>query len=159
VLGLLAPGSLEAQSGGGGEAPSGFVVTARAGFDLDLDGPVLGLGAEVGIPKLPLALAAAGDATFLDAITERQLALDVLYRVGGGLRLGGGPVFRNTIYEIEDDEVLGPRETRTGYSLLLSIGGAPSRERTVVTGLEVRWVRVEDFRPQTLMVRVGLSLL
>lgn len=153
---LLAPSALHAQIGGGGPAPSGFSVAARGGYDLSLDSPVAGAEARLGVFRLPFDVKVAGDFTFLDRLTERQLSVDLLYRLGNGLALGGGPVYRNSIYDTDD--LSAPRETRSGYSLVVAVGGLPGRGR-LVSGLEVRWVRVDEFRPQTITAQMGLNLL
>jgi hypothetical protein len=131
-------------------------VNARVGYDIDFDGPVLGVGTMIGLPRVPFSVHAAADVTFLDRINERQLAVDLLFHVGRGLAVGGGPVFRNTIYDVEDG--LGPRETRTGYSLVAALGSAAPRFGRLLTGLELRWIWIEDFRPQTIIAQAGLSL-
>jgi hypothetical protein len=155
---LVTPAPALAQMGGGVSPPGGMTVSGRLGYDLSLDAFALGASARVGLGRVPFELQMAGDATFLDRVTERQLAVDVMYRLGrGGLAFGGGPVFRNTFYETDGE--LGPRETRRGYSLVVALGGVPSPRERLVTGLEVRWIRVENFRPQTLMAQVGLALL
>jgi hypothetical protein len=159
VLALApSPDTLVAQVRGDAARPSQLGVNARVGYDLDLDGPLLGAGLVVGVPRVPFAVQAVGDVTFLDRVNERQLALDVLYRWGRSLGVGGGPVFRNTIFET-DGGLLGPRETRTGYSLVASLGAVAPRSGRLLTGFELRWVWIENFRPQTLTAQVGLSLL
>lgn len=151
------PDALVAQMRGDAARPSQLGVSARVGYELELDGPLVGAAIVVGVPRLPLSVQAVGDLTFLDRVDERQLALDVLYRWGRGLGVGGGPVFRNTVYET-DGPLLGPRETRTGYSLVASLGGAAPRSGRLLTGFEFRWVWIENFRRQTISAQVGLSL-
>lgn len=156
ALGLLPPTPSAAQVTGF-PSPAGLTVTGRLGYDIEFDEFVAGAALRADVGRLPLELQIAGDWTFLDIITERQVAIDLLYKFGrGGLSIGGGPVFRNSVY-ITDDEP-GPRETRTGYSLLLSMGGVPQDRSRLVTGLEFRWIFIEEFRPRTLMAQVGVVL-
>lgn len=138
---------------------AGLTVSGRVGYDIEYDVLAVGAGLRAGLGRLPFEAQVAGDLTFLSGdVTERQLALDLLFRLGtGGLAFGGGPVFRNSYWEV-DDEGLGNRETRTGYSLVLALGGVPEWGSRLVTGLEVRWISVEDFNPRTIMAQVGLSL-
>lgn len=141
------------------QAVTGFTVSGRLGYDVEFDVLAVGAGLRAGLGRLPFEAQVAGDFTFLSGgVTERQVAVDLLYRVGsGGLALGGGPVFRNTYWEVTD-ESLGSRETRTGYSLVLALGGVPDQRSRLVTGLEIRWISVGDFNPRTIMAQVGLSL-
>ncbi len=147
---------VEGQSRG---SVTGLTVSARAGYDMDTNVFVVGAGVRSGLWRLPFEAQLAGDLTFLrDDVTERQLAVDLLYRLGtGGLAFGGGPVFRNSYYNVTD-ESLGERETKVGYSLVLALGGVPQWGSRVVTGLEVRWISVDAFDPRTVMAQVGLSL-
>jgi hypothetical protein len=149
---LLAPAALTAQQ----QPTTAVSVNARVGYDMEFDALVTGASLRVPVLRFPFELQGAFDFTFLDGLTDRQLALDLLYRAGAGLFLGGGVIFRNSIY-VED--AAGPRETRTGYSLVLGLGGAPSRRGRVLTGLEVRWMWVGDFSPQTIVAQVGIPLL
>lgn len=158
---LLAPGTAQAQRMDRRPAGPEFTVGIRGGFDLEFEDPVAGVAVLVPVPWLRgLAVQAAGDLTFLDALTERQAAVDLLYGLGG-LRIGGGVVFRNTVWpDALADPAPGstlPRETRTGFSAVLGLGGTPLGDSPFVVGLEVRFVWVDDFKPRPLTVGVGVA--
>ncbi|MDT8342302.1 MAG: hypothetical protein RQ751_12380 [Longimicrobiales bacterium] len=156
---LLAPAAAAAQPGPQpGSVP--FTLTVRGGWDIEFDDPVLGAVAYIPTPLVRgLGIQVAGDLTFLDDLTERQLALDALYDLGG-LRVGGGPVFRNSLWVVDGAggagaEVL-ERETRTGFSLVAAFGGTPSRDSPWTFGLEFRFIWVDDFRPRPFTFGVGV---
>lgn len=158
---LLAPGTAWAQRMDRRPAGPEFTVGVRGGFDLEGEDPIVGAAVLAPVPWLRgLAVQAVGDLTFLDALTERQASVDLLYGLGG-LRIGGGVVFRNTVWPealtdpspIEDL----PRETRTGFSAVVGLGGTPLGDSPFVLGLEIRFVWVDDFRPRPLTVGAGVA--
>ena len=129
-----------------------WVVVPRAGFDLEFQEGIVGLMTRVPTRLIPgVAVQAAGDVTFLRNATERQLSLDLVYDFGG-LRLGGGAVFRNSYWGQQLDQ----RETRSGYSLVLGVGGNPGPRSVLAAEIELRWVSVEGFTPMPLTL--GLSV-
>lgn len=158
----LSPSDAEAQRRQPAASGSTFLVGAKVGFDTRFDKPMAGVALRAPVPiPLPgpglLAVQASGDFTFLDDLTERQLTLDLLYDLGG-LSIGGGPVFRNSFWI---DAPAGERETRTGYSVVVGLGGTPMGRSSIAVGLEYRFVSVEELspRPLTLMVAVAPSRL
>jgi hypothetical protein len=149
------PGTVRAQV----EGPPivrALTLGPRVGYDTEFSAFVAGAYVRLPLPKIPVELQSTADFTFLNKITERQVAVDVLWRSGVGVYVGGGPVFRNTVFVSDNPD--DPRETRTGYSLVIGLGGTPTRDRWWIGGLELRWARVEDFRPMTIMVEVGIPL-
>jgi hypothetical protein len=156
---FLSTSPLEAQRRQPGpvETPP-ITLGAKAGFDTRFDKPMAGLVVKAPVPvQLPgrgfLAVQAAADFTFLDALTERQLTLDVLYDLGG-LSIGGGPVFRNSFWV---DSPVGERETRSGYSIVVGLGGMPMARSAIAVGLEYRFVSVEELRPRPLTLTVAVA--
>jgi hypothetical protein len=155
----LTPVSLQAQFGGPrrgpGPSPSSetFTIVPRAGYDLKYQEGVVGLLLRIPTRVVPgLAVQAAGDFTFLSGATERQLSLDLVYDLGG-IRLGGGPVFRNTYWGTLNQG----RETRSGYSVVLGLGGAPGPRSPISVELELRFVWVDDFNPRPLTLGIGFA--
>lgn len=159
LLLLAAPIPGEAQRRPAPEVP--FVLGAKVGLDTQTrDAAVAGAFLRFPLP-VPGRFAAGvgGDLTFLRGLTERQLTVDVLYDLGG-FYLGGGPVFRNTIWPgaASDPGTTPDRETRAGFSFVLGLGGAPMRGAPVTVGLEYRLVWADDLRPRALTLGVGVAL-
>ena len=155
----LLPGALSAQRGmpgDPGDGPrQGVLVGIRAGYDMEVQGGalILGAGTRISIPGLrSLEVQGLGDFTFLDNLTERQINVDLLYRLGG-FSIGGGPAFRNTTWL----DSQGARETRTGWSAVAIIGGHPSRT-LLAAQIELRWTKVSDFSPQGIHLGVNVPL-
>ena len=104
---LLAPLSVSAQlrprsaPRGGGWAPP--QVGVHFGYDYNSTGSVA--GAQLRIPILPsgyVELVPNGDITFLTGLKEYQYGVDAVVLSGGrrgGIYLGGGLVWRDTIYQ------------------------------------------------------------
>lgn len=157
VLALLSPGPLQAQRRPGASPP--VSAGARVGYEVSFDKFVAGGYLRLPLPGVPLELQGVVDFTFLSGFTARQYAADLIWRTGSGIYLGGGPVYRNTLFS--DDQVgeTIERETRRGYSLLVGFGGTGGGMAGLVTGVELRWVFVDDFRPRTIMTQFGIPLL
>lgn len=131
-------------------APAPVVVGAYGGWDTFFREPLVGGRIRVAVPGLDLlAVQATGDLTFLTAITERQATVDLLL-TGGGFAVGGGPVFRNTIWDVSGNR----RETRTGWSAVLSLGGVPMGRSAFSVGIDYRFVQVGGFQPRPLTLSV-----
>lgn len=159
VFALVAPTAAHAQRMGPPSRTRAVVVSIRGGFDTKFDKPVAGGAAFFPIPNVRwLGLQAAGDLTFLEGLTERQGSVDVLVDLGG-LQVGGGPIFRNTIWNDSEDSLPGgglSRETRTGASLVFVAGGTPFEDSRITVGVEYRLVWVDAFTPRPLVVSVGV---
>lgn len=158
---LLVPGAARAQRMDRRPPAPELTVTVRGGFDLEFDDPVAGAAILVPLPWVRgLSLQGAGDLTFLEGLTERQAAVDLLYGLGG-FRIGGGVVFRNSIWPdaLEDAEPGAdlPRDTRTGFSAVIGLGGTPLGDSPFVVGVEIRFVWVEEFHPRPFTVGLGLA--
>ncbi len=156
---LVAP--LSGQVGGGPRAAAdAFIVGARGGYDFQGDAPLL--GAYVRSSTLGRVLVqGTADLTFLNGLTERQAGADVLVAVGRqGVLVGGGPVWRNTIYPGDDGLIAfdAERDTRVGFSLTALLGGFPGRGR-YMTSVEIRYTRVDDIEAQVLSLQIGIPLL
>jgi hypothetical protein len=148
---LLAPATARAQG-----AQSAFSVGPRLGFEFALQAVVAGGFARLGIPGTPFELQSVGDLTF-GRITDRQLTVDLLYRASPGLYLGAGPVFWNSRFGTGAE--LGARETRTGWSLFVTLGTGVEAGRSIMSGLELRWVFLDAYRPRTLVGQLGIPLI
>ena len=165
VLGLLsltAPFGIEAQRRGRQQpATAGWpsiTIGAKGGWDSNANAEVL--GAQLRLPLLrngTLELMPTADVTFATGLKEYQYAVEALLIRGdrrGGLYLGGGLAFRNTIYG--PDPTL-PRETRLGYSVVVGskFGGASGGFGVQI---EVRWVFVRDTPIDPQVVSFGVNV-
>lgn len=163
--GILAPPAAVAQFRGPGQSASGTAawpaVSAgpRIGFDQGSQGELVGL--QIHVPVLRngrVELMPSADVTFLTRLREYQLNAEVVYVSAGrrgGLHVGGGVAFRNSIYGPDPDT---PRSTERGYSVVAGV-------RSGATGpfgvqLEVRWtfldVAVRD--PRTISLGINFPL-
>jgi len=124
------------------------MVGLRGGVELNNSDWMLGAHTRFGIPGVSfLDVQVVGDLTFVTPpfiveggdFQERALSGDLLFR-RGSLAFGGGVVLRNT-YWVDFDT---PRESRTGWSGVVVLGGVPG-PRSVFTGqIEYRYSRVDD---------------
>lgn len=137
----------------GAAAPPVLTLGVYGGWDTWFDEPLLGAKARVGVPSFPwVALQSAADWTFLQGLTERQVTADVLVDLGG-IAVGGGAVFRNSVWDVDNPV----RETRTGGSLVLSLGGVPLGRSAFSVGLDYRFIWIEGFRPRPLTLNVTVA--
>lgn len=137
------------------DRPQSVSIGARIGYELAVTGGSLILGAatRAGVPGMErFEIQALADFTFLNALTERQVNLDVLYQLGG-LAIGGGPAFRNTLWPGAGAE----RETRVGYSAVAIFGGQAGRS-LLAAQLELRYSKVSVFSPRAIHLGVSLPL-
>lgn len=158
---VVGPSAAAAQFGGnsGPRVQNAFTVGARGGFDFKSDAPLIGLFARTSLISR-LAVQATGDLTFLNGLTERQAGADVLVRLGSqGLHVGGGPVWRNSIFPNADGitDIDAPRETKVGWSIVGILGGLPGRGR-FLNAVEFRYTVVDELKPQLLTLQFGLPL-
>lgn len=157
LAGWASPGSAQPRPGA---EPEGRVLEVGPRIGFDYRDNVLVLGAQLRLPVDPwyrLEFVPSMDFTFHSGLTERQYNLDgaIYLDSGRSVYVGGGAAFRNTFFEIgEGGELLGERETRTGYSLFGGFHGG-SVAGTLVTQVEFRWSFVDRFEPQS--VSVGLN--
>jgi hypothetical protein len=157
LLALLAPLQLQAQRRPRASPP--VSAGARVGYEVSFDKFVAGGYLRIPLPGVSLELQGVADFTFLSGFTARQYAADLIWRTGAGIYLGGGPVFRNTLFsDARVGETL-ERETRRGYSLFFGFGGTGGGLGGLITGVELRWVFVDDFKPRTIMAQFGIPLL
>ncbi len=159
IVGPSAAASQFGGNGGGPRVPNAFTVGARGGYDFKSDAPLIGLFARTSVVSR-VSLQATGDLTFLDGLTERQAGADVLVRLGSqGFHVGGGPVWRNSIFPNAEGvtEVGAPRETIVGYSIVAILGGIPGRGR-FLNAVEFRYTVVDELKPQLLSLQFGLPL-
>lgn len=162
ALGFLAaapPAAAQFGGAGGPRVQNAFAVGARGGYDFKSDAPLLGLFTRTSLLSR-VALQATGDLTFLDGLTERQAGVDLLVRLGSqGLFVGGGPVWRSSIFPDEDGftQVGAERETKVGWSIVGVIGGLPGRGR-FLSAVEFRYTVVDELEPQVLSLQFGIPL-
>jgi len=120
-----------------------ITIGVKAGYDSKTNAEVL--GAQIRIPLLrsgTVELIPHTDVTFATALKEYQYAVDAVYLLSGrrgGLYVGGGLAFRNTIYG-SDPKV--PRKTSQGYSVVVGtkFGGGGG----LGAQLELRWVFISE---------------
>lgn len=151
LLGVL-PGALQAQ--GQPSSPWGVEAGGRVAYAFQGSAPVLGAFVRVGLPGA-FTVQGGGELVFLDGLTERQIGGEVLYAIGPALHVGGGPVWRNTVFEPGDDPEL--RDTRLGYGIVVLLGETASRSGASV-GIEFRYSSVSDLGQRTLGLHVAIPL-
>jgi hypothetical protein len=130
----------------------------RVGNDFELDAFVVGAFAALPVdPWRRVALYPGFDLTFLDGLTEWQASADLAVFPFGSraLYVGGGAVFRNSVYLDADGELLPDRETRNGASAFV---GARTRTERFVTHLEFRRVFIDDFAPTSVTLGVAFPI-
>lgn len=161
VVGLLLPGQAAAQGLRGPPlGPTPFTLGLRGGWEFTNSNWILGAHARIGLPGVSfLDVQAVGDLTFAsppafiggESFQERTLNADLLYRMGT-LAVGGGVVFRNSFWEDFDS----PRETRTGWSGVVVLGGVADPRSTFTFQLEYRYTRIEGFGLQAVTAGLGV---
>ena len=163
LLTFLTPLATEAQRRGSQQPAAAswpsITIGVKAGYDNSAKAEVL--GAQVRIPLLrngAVELMPTADVTFPTGLNEYQYAVEALYLLSGrrgGLYVGGGLAFRNTIFGADPNL---PRETRQGYSVVLGskFGGGGS----FGAQLEIRWVFIEQspIDPQVITFGVNIPL-
>ena len=138
-------------------------IGAKAGYDSKARGEVL--GAQLRIPLLrngTVELMPTADVTFLTGLKEYQYAVEALYLLSGrrgGLYVGGGLAFRNTIYAVDPNLPADPnlpRETRQGYSVVVGtkFGGSGG----FGAQLEIRWVFIKQSPIDPQVVTFGVNI-
>lgn len=161
VIGLIHPAAAQAQPRPSPQdAPSQSWPAPSIGIHAGYDQVVRGemLGGQIRIPVVrsgQIELLGIGSAIFVSGLREYQYDVDAVYSTGGrrgGLYLGGGLSFRNTIFGTDRSS---PRETRQGYGVVVGLqsGGLIG---ALLTQFEFRWV----FLPENLdpkMISLGLN--
>lgn len=133
-----------------------FSAGPRVGYEFGLQALLAGGFVRLGIPGTSIELQSVADVSFA-RVTERQVTVDLLYRTSSGFYLGGGPVFWNSRF-VSGGEV-GARETRTGYSLIVTLGTGVESDRSVMSGIEMRWIFLNGYKPRTMVAQLGLPLI
>ena len=118
------------------------------------------LGAQLHLPVLPggwAELTPNADITFLHGLKEYQYSVDALFISGGrhgGLMVGGGPAFRNSVFEEG-----GSRETRKGWDLVVGLKTMPGQRIPFGIELQERWIFMKlPVNPRVLSFGVNLPL-
>ena len=155
---LFSAGPLAAQVPGAGPPRSthGILVGARVGVDYFDDALMLGGQTHFLLDPWGLIdLMPNAEVSFKGGVRKWQLNADLAVMPSrGGLYLGGGGAFRNTLYEVEKG-----RETRTGYSVFVGIRPPPEPGEINVQ-VELRWSFISDFeRPRSVSVGANWPLL
>ena len=162
----LAPGEAHAQRFGqppragspqeGGWAPAwaGF----RGGWDYEATAPVIGIQLRVpAIPSGRLEVVPTADVTFLDGLREYQAGVDAILVSGGrrgGVYVGGGLAWRNSVYTVGND-----RETRRAPVVVVGARTGAMMGAPFGTQVEMRWVRLDGpYDPRILSLGVNFPL-
>ncbi len=161
LLTFITPLATEAQRRGprqpAAAAWPSITIGVKAGYDNNANGEVL--GAQLRIPLIRtgiVELMPTADVTFLTRLKEYQYAVEALYLLSGrsgGLYVGGGLAFRNTIFGTNPNL---PRETRRGYSVVVGtkFGGGGS----IGAQVEIRWVFIDQSPIDPQVVTFGVNL-
>lgn len=149
---------LPARASSGGWAP--ILVGARFGYDYNSTGSVA--GAQLRIPVVRSGMVEVvpnGEISFLTGLKEYQYGVDAVYVSGGtrgGIYLGGGLGWRNSIFETTITDT-SKRETRTTPMVVAGIrtgaifGGITSQ-------LELRWIYVKDTNLDPRVLTLGIDI-
>ncbi|HSM06736.1 MAG TPA: hypothetical protein VK858_19075 [Longimicrobiales bacterium] len=156
------PESLQAQMPGPpGAGSTPFLIGARGGVEINNSDWILGAHTRFGIPGVPiLDVQVVGELTFVDppaivsggGFQERSLNADLLFG-RGPMALGGGVVVRNSYWV----DLNTPRETRTGWSGVLVLGGVPGPRSAFTGQIEYRYSRVSGIGYSAFTVGVNVA--
>lgn len=159
---LLTPANASSQGRANPRPKSGAkwpaaAIGVRLGYDSNSTGSVLGTQLRVPILRSGyVEVVPNGDITFLRGLKSYQGAVDLVFVSAGrdgGLYVGGGPVWHNTIFE-------GPgRETRLGSSAVVGLNTPAVLGDVLAVQLEIRWVFLDAaFHPRTTSIGVNVPL-
>ena len=131
------------------------------GYDNQPSGEVA--GAQMRIPVLPsgtVELLSGGNITFLNQLKEYQFNLEAVYNTGttaGGLYLGGGLAWRNTMF---GSELTAGRRTVRGYSIVGGLKAGGIAGTPFSPQLEVRWTFLKEtaLNPRVISLGVNVAL-
>lgn len=142
-----------------GSAWPAVSVGPRIGYDQGSGGEMVGLHVHVPVIRSAhVELMPSADVTFLTALREYQLNVEAAYVTGGrsgGLYVGGGIAFRNSIYGSDPSA---PRSTEQGYTVVVGVRATGSAPFGVQ--LEARWTFLDvDVRdPRSIGLGVNFPL-
>lgn len=167
LLAVLAPTHLEGQFRRG-RAVQGNIdswapiaVGIHGGYDDASRAELIGVHASIPIIRDGrVEVLPSYDLTFLTGAKDHQYGVEAVFVTGGksgGLYLGGGVGYRNTVI---DGTTASPRNTFFGYSIVAGFkSGSGGR---FVTRLQLRWIFLQDiaadFRPVPFTLGVGFPL-
>jgi hypothetical protein len=163
---LAPPAAVSAQlrprsAPGSGWAPP--QVGVHFGYDYNSTGSVA--GAQMRIPILPngfVELVPNGDITFLTGLKEYQYGVDAVVLSGGrrgGLYIGGGLVWRDTIYPDNTSEGISGRTTKRWADVVAGLRTGQLGVLPITTQIEIRWVFVDaPVKPRYLTLGFNLPL-
>ena len=131
------------------------------GYDNQPSGEVA--GAQMRIPVLPSGtgeLLSGSNITFLNQLKEYQFNLEAVYNTGttaGGLYLGGGLAWRNTMF---GSELTAGRRTVRGYSIVGGLKAGGIAGTPFSPQLEVRWTFLKEtaLNPRVISLGVNVAL-
>lgn len=150
ALAALVPGHVLGQAPG--PQPGGATgwppveIGAHIGFDSDGFTDAFVLGGQLRVPVWPsghVEVAPSGSITFLTGLKEYQFAPDVVFVTGGrrgGLYLGGGPVWLNSIFDGPD------RATELGWSFVVGLRSSGVLGAPFGAQIQLRQSYVADLR-------------
>lgn len=161
----LAPTAADAQFRGAGEPTDGgdswpaVSIGPRIGYDQGSRGEMVGVHVHVPVIRSAhVEVMPSADVTFLTGLREYQLNAEVVYLPAGrrgGLYLGGGVAFRNSIY---GSDPTASRTTERGYSVV--VGLRARGEAPFGVQVEARWTFLDvDVRdPRSISLGIDLPL-
>jgi len=131
-------------------------VGVHGGYESPSTGSVL--GAQVRIPLHPsgyVELVSTGDVVFLPRLKEYLSGVNLVAVSGGrrgGIYVGGGVTWRNTLYD-------GARATRRFPTIVAGLRSPELFGSRLGTQLEVRWIRVDTAaKPKVMTLGVNVPL-
>lgn len=131
-------------------------IGARVGFDSDGFSDAFVVGAQLRVPVWPsghVEVVPNGSITFLNQLKEYQFAPDLVFVTGGrrgGLYLGGGPVWLNSVFDGPD------RATELGWSFVVGIRSSRVFGGPVGAQIQLRQSYVADLRRRRVL-SVGVN--
>lgn len=159
---LLAPPSASAQLRPRSAPERGWAppqIGVHFGYDYNSTGSVA--GGQLRVPVHPsgyVELVANGDITFLTGLKEYQYGVDAVVLSGGrrgGIYVGGGMVWRDTIYQDETET----RETKRWPDIVAGLRTGQLGVLPITTQIEIRWVFVDGpVNPRYLTLGINLPL-
>lgn len=158
---LLVASAASAQERSSGESGGGWApvqVGVHFGYNANSLGGNL-IGAQAHIPVIPsgyVEILPNVDVTFLNGLRTYQYGVDAAVVSGGrrgGLYVGGGLGWRNTIFPGSDQ-----RETRSAPSVMVGLRSGGITPVNLTVQLEARWVILANNKVDPRVLTFGVNL-